>query len=71
MCKKTSIGLLIFFLTSLAYSKATLPNLITDDLTYWNVPKGNDQYGWYEVKDEVLMLRSSPDKKHSVLKTKN
>jgi len=70
MCKKTSIGLLFFLLSSLAYGKATLPNLITDDLTYWNVPKGNDQYGWYEVQDGVLMLRSSPNKKHSVLKTK-
>ena len=44
--------------------------LQTNDLSKFIVPKGNDQYNWYVVEDGVLKLRSSPNRKHSVLKTK-
>jgi hypothetical protein len=44
--------------------------LQTNDLSKFIVPKGNNQYNWYVVEDGVLQLRSSPNRKHSVLKTK-
>ena len=44
--------------------------LETNDLSKFIVPKENDHYNWYVVEDGVLQLRSSPDRKHSVLKTK-
>ena len=59
----------LLFCTSL-FSKEPAHVLITQDLEHWKIPKGNDQYNWYVVKDGVLQLRSSPNRKHSVLKTK-
>ena len=52
------------------FSKEPAHDLITHDLVHWKIPKGNDQYNWYVVEDGVLQLRSSPNRKHSVLKTK-
>ena len=57
---------------SLSYAdKNTSRNLLSsNDLSQFLIPKGNDQYNWYVVEDGVLQLRSSPNRKHSVLKTK-
>jgi hypothetical protein len=52
------------------FSEEPAHDLITQDLVHWKIPKGNDQYNWYVVKDGVLQLTSSPNRKHSVLKTK-
>ena len=39
------------------------------DLTGWKVPNGNDKAGWYKAIDGVLVIRSGPKKKGSVLWT--
>lgn len=59
----------LLFCNSL-FSKGYTHDLITQDLVHWKIPKENDQYNWYVVEDGVLQLRSSPNRKHSVLKTK-
>ena len=59
----------LLFCTSLFSNEAT-HDLITQNLVHWKIPKGNDQHNWYVVEDGVLQLRSSPNRKHSVLKTK-
>ena len=59
----------LLFCTTL-FSKEPAHDLITQDLVHWKIPKGNDQHNWYVVEDGVLQLRSSPNRKHSVLKTK-
>ena len=54
-----------------SYGTKEFHNLLqNNDLSEFEVPKGNDQYNWYVVENGVLQLRSSPDRKHSVLKTK-
>ena len=63
---------LLLSLYSLCYAdKNSSRNLLqNNDLSKFIVPKGNDQYNWYVVETGVLKLRSSPNRKHSVLKTK-
>ena len=63
---------LLLSLCSLYYAdKSSSRNLLhNNDLSMFIVPKGNDQYNWYVVEAGVLKLRSSPNRKHSVLKTK-
>ena len=60
---------LLLSLCSLCYADKDLSrNLLhNNDLSEFIVPKGNDQYNWYVV-ETVLKLRSSPNRKHSVLK---
>ena len=40
------------------------------DLSGWEVPKGNDEAGWYKAVDGVLKIQSGPKKKGSILWTK-
>jgi len=63
---------LLLSLCSLCYAdKSSSRNLLhNNNLSKFIVPKGNDQYNWYVVEAGVLKLRSSPNRKHSVLKTK-
>jgi hypothetical protein len=51
-------------------SNAKPKNWITEDLSYWNVPAGNQKHNWYRVNKGILELRSDPERKHSVLRTK-
>jgi hypothetical protein len=54
----------------LTYSHAKPENWITKDLKLWKVPAGNKKYNWYQVQNNILHLRSDPQRKHSVLKTR-
>ena len=68
----THLGFMPFYChCSLCYAdkNSSLNLLQNNDLSKFIVPKGNDQYSWYVV-ETVLKLRSSPNRKHSVLKTK-
>tara|TARA_Y100001960_G_scaffold307743_1_gene364352 strand:- start:334 stop:933 length:600 start_codon:yes stop_codon:yes gene_type:complete len=40
------------------------------DLSGWEVPKGNDEAGWYKAVDGVMKIQSGPKKKGSILWTK-
>tara|TARA_Y100001934_G_C12368435_1_gene784878 strand:+ start:1838 stop:2443 length:606 start_codon:yes stop_codon:yes gene_type:complete len=40
------------------------------DLSGWEAPKGNDEAGWYRAVDGVLVIRSGPKKKGSILWSK-
>ena len=62
--------LLSFCSLSYADKNASRNLLSSNDLSQFLVPKGNNQYNWYVVEAGVLQLRSSPNRKHSVLKTK-
>ena len=50
-------------------SNEELTPILGSDLTGWKVPDGNDETGWYTVKDGILHLKSGPKKKGSVLWT--
>ena len=39
------------------------------DLSGWKVPEGNDKAKWYTAEDGVLVIRSGPKKKGSILWT--
>ena len=39
------------------------------NLSGWEVPKGNDEAGWYKAVDGVLKIQSGPKKKGSILWT--
>jgi len=39
------------------------------DLSGWKVPEGNDEAKWYTAKDGVLIIRSGPKQKGSILWT--
>lgn len=41
-----------------------------EDLAGWVAPANNDKVGWYQATDGVLKIRSGPNKKGSVLWTK-
>ncbi|MCS5604683.1 MAG: DUF1080 domain-containing protein, partial [Alphaproteobacteria bacterium] len=40
------------------------------NLSGWEVPKGNDEAGWYKAVDGVLKIQSGPQKKGSILWSK-
>jgi hypothetical protein len=40
------------------------------NLSGWEVPKGNDDAGWYKAVDGVLKIQSGPKKKGSILWSK-
>ena len=40
------------------------------NLSGWEVPKGNDEAGWYKAVDGVLKIQNGPNKKGSILWTK-
>ncbi|MBC8243986.1 MAG: DUF1080 domain-containing protein [Verrucomicrobia bacterium] len=40
------------------------------DLSGWEVPAGNDAAGWYKAVDGVLKIQSGPNKKGSILWTR-
>jgi len=41
-----------------------------NNLSGWEVPKGNDEAGWYKAVDGVLKIQSGPQKKGSILWSK-
>ena len=63
------LPLLLLPLLTVSLSAKSSSLLYDEDLTGWKIPKGNDQAGWYKVKDGILKLRSGPKKKGSVLWT--
>lgn len=63
------LPLLLLPLLAVSLSAKSSSLLYDEDLTGWKIPKGNDQAGWYKVKDGILKLRSGPKKKGSVLWT--
>ena len=66
-----SLALLALFASANASPKATPPlkSILGDDLSGWKVPAGNDKANWYTIKDDVLVIRSGPKKRGSVLWT--
>ena len=63
------LPLLLLPILTVSLSAKSSSLLYDEDLTGWKIPKGNDQAGWYKVKDGILKLRSGPKKKGSVLWT--
>ncbi len=63
------LPLLLLLLLAVPLSAKSSSLLNDEDLTGWKIPKGNDQAGWYKVRDGILKLRSGPKKKGSVLWT--
>ena len=63
------LPLLLLPLLTVSLSAKSSSLLNDEDLTGWKIPKGNDQAGWYKVRDGILKLRSGPKKKGSVLWT--
>ena len=67
---------LIFFFVFLATATALnadsklKPIFSGKDLTGWQVPKGNDEAGWYSAVDGVLKIKNGPNKKGSILWSK-
>ena len=60
---------LIFFFLFLATAAALnaesklKPIFSGKDLAGWQVPKGNDEAGWYSAVDGVLKIKNGPNKK--------
>ena len=63
------LPLLLLPILTVSLSAKSSSLLYDEDLTGWKIPKGNDQAGWYKVRDGILKLRSGPKKKGSVLWT--
>ena len=67
---------LIFFFVFLATATALnadfklKPIFSGKDLAGWQVPKGNDETGWYSAVDGVLKIKNGPNKKGSILWSK-
>lgn len=67
---------LIFFFVFLATATALnadsklKPIFSGKDLAGWQVPKGNDEAGWYSAVDGVLKIKNGPNKKGSILWSK-
>jgi len=67
---------LIFFYVFLATAAALnaesklKPIFSGKDLAGWQVPKGNDEAGWYSAVDGVLKIKNGPNKKGSILWSK-
>jgi hypothetical protein len=67
---------LIFFFLFLATAAALnaesklKPIFSGKDLAGWQVPKGNDEAGWYSAVDGVLKIKNGPNKKGSILWSK-
>ena len=67
---------LIFFFVFLATATALNANsklkpiFSGKDLAGWQVPKGNDEAGWYSAVDGVLKIKNGPNKKGSILWSK-
>lgn len=67
---------LIFFFVFLATAAALnaesklKPIFSGKDLAGWQVPKGNDETGWYSAVDGVLKIKNGPNKKGSILWSK-
>ena len=67
---------LIFFFVFLATATALnadsklKPIFSGKNLAGWQVPKGNDEAGWYSAVDGVLKIKNGPNKKGSILWSK-
>ena len=67
---------LIFFFVFLATATALnadsklKPIFSGKNLAGWQVPKGNDETGWYSAVDGVLKIKNGPNKKGSILWSK-
>ena len=67
---------LIFFFVFLATATALNANsklkpiFSGKDLAGWQVPKGNDEAGWYSAVDGVLKIKNGANKKGSILWSK-
>ena len=71
---KISILTVLCFFSSSLTAKKEIPKkssdlLNKDGLKGWKIPQGNEVSKWYQVKDNILKLRSGPKKKGSVLWT--
>lgn len=66
----TPIFLTTVVAVALAHAAPCAKSILNDsDLQGWKVPEGNDETGWYTVRDGILHIQNGPKKKGSVLWT--
>ena len=66
-----SLAFLALIASANASPKSTPPlkSILGNDLSGWKVPAGNNEAKWYTVKEGVMVIRSGPKKRGSVLWT--
>ena len=71
MNSKLLCGVIMLGLAGAVFAEPKLKPIFNGkNLSGWEVPKGNDEAGWYKALDGVLKIQSGPQKKGSILWSK-
>ena len=71
MNSKLLCGVIMLGLAGAVFAEPKLKPIFNGkNLSGWEVPKGNDEAGWYKAVDGVLKIQSGPQKKGSILWSK-